>query len=92
MLPLGLTARPGEGNIQPSRQILASERIFRLQQFLGGATEDQHPSVGPGSRPKVQDIIRTQNRFFVVLHDQDGIAQIPEPLQCREQPGVVPLV
>src|SRR5271157_3306602 len=54
MLSLGFAADPGDGNVQPAGQILAGERIFRPQQFLGRSAEDEQPSVDPGSRSKVQ--------------------------------------
>jgi hypothetical protein len=42
---------------------------------------------GPGA--EVQDVIGRLDGFFVVLHHQDGIAQVPQPLQRGEKPGVI---
>ena len=49
-------------------------------------------SVLPGSRPDIHDAVRRPHRVLVVLHHDQGIAQIPQMPQCRQQLVVVPLV
>ena len=37
-------------------------------------------------------MVRLQDGLLVVLHHEDRVAQVAQPLEGREQPGVVPLV
>ena len=45
-----------------------------------------------GTRPHVDQVVGFQDGFFVMLHHQHGIAQIAQPLEGAEQPGIVPLM
>ena len=49
-------------------------------------------AVLPSSRTEIHDIVRRANRLFVVLDHDDGVAEIPELLERREQPRVVALM
>ena len=50
------------------------------------------PAVLPRARPDVDDVVRRADRLLVVLDDDDGVPQIPQPLQRRDQALVVALV
>ena len=39
------------------------------------------PPCSPGARPEVDDVVRGPDRFFVVLDDDDGVAEIAQPRQ-----------
>ena len=45
-----------------------------------------------GAGPDVDDIIRRQHRFLVMLDDDDGIARIAQLLERSDQLGIVPLM
>ena len=45
-----------------------------------------------GPWPQVDHIVRSADRLLVVLNHQDGVAKVAQPLQCVEQPDIVPLV
>ena len=45
-----------------------------------------------GAGPDVDSPIRCFDRFLVVLDDDQGVTQIPEPEQRLDEPSIVPLV
>ncbi len=45
-----------------------------------------------GARPKIENVIRRANRFFVVLDHDDGIPEIAQPAKRVEEPRVVALM
>ena len=44
------------------------------------------------ARTEVDDVVRRAHRALVVLHDDDGVAKVAQPLERRDQPLVVTLV
>ena len=50
------------------------------------------PAVNPGPRPHIDDPIGGADRLFVVLDDDDSVAEVTQPLQGIEQAPVVALV
>jgi len=46
----------------------------------------------PRPRSDVDNMIRFPHRFFIVFHDDQRIAQIPQMLQRFQQTLVVPLM
>src|ERR671932_2018977 len=49
-------------------------------------------AVHPRSRTHVHDVVSRTDRLFVMLDDYEGIAQIPQLRQRRQEPSVVPLM
>ena len=45
-----------------------------------------------GARAHVDHVVGRKDRFLVVFHDQNGIAEIAEALQADQKAGVVALV
>ena len=63
-------------------------REDRLQRAVG----DDLAAVLARPGPDVDDPVRRPDRLLVVLHDEHGVAQVPQPGQRRDELGVVPLV
>ena len=53
---------------------------------------DDFAAMHPGPRPHVDQVIGLQDRLFVMLHHQHGVADVAQPLERAEQAGVVALV
>ncbi len=73
-------------------QVLAGDAVGARHDCFGGALGDQVPAMDPGARPHVDDPVGGADRLFVVLDDDDRVAEVAQPLQGREQPAVVALV
>jgi hypothetical protein len=58
--------------------------------FIGRAACDQVPAMDAGAGSKVDDVIGVSYRFLVVLHNQHGVAHIPEAFQHVNQAEVIP--
>ena len=53
---------------------------------------DDMPAVLAGARTDVDDPVGGAHRLLVVLDDDQGVADVAQPLQRADQPRVVPLV
>ena len=62
------------------------------QQRRRRSLEDDVAAVLAGAGPEVDDVVGGANRLFVVLDDDDGVAEIAQPGERREQRAVVALV
>src|SRR6266540_4825306 len=49
-------------------------------------------AVTTGARAQIYDIIRSADRFFIVLHDQYRVAEVAQLFECREQACIVALM
>ena len=58
--------------------------------FRRGTGGDQLAPEATGTRPQIDHIVCALNSVGVVLHNQDGIAQIPQLDQCIEETVVIP--
>ena len=56
------------------------------------ARGDDVPAVLPGAGADVDDPVGGAHRLLVVLDDDQGVADVAQPLQGADQPGVVALV
>ena len=45
-----------------------------------------------GARTNINDIVGSPDRVFIVLHHNQGVAEVPQLEQGGEQPIVIPLV
>src|SRR5262249_14077411 len=54
----------------------------------------RHDLATEPSRPgtQVDDVVRGPNGVLVMLDDDDGVAEITQPLECAQQPLVVALM
>lgn len=50
------------------------------------------PAMNPRAWSHIHDLIGAADRFFVMLDHDHGIAQIAQPPQAGQQPGVIALV
>ena len=64
-----------------------------VAQHLGGrALVDDVAAMFTGTEPEIDDIVGGANRLFIVFDDDNGVAQIAQPGERREERAVVPLV
>ena len=69
-----------------------SDAVTVVQQLRRRALEDHVPAVFARARPEIDHVVGRANRLFVVLDDDDGVAEIAQPRQRRQQLAVVALV
>ena len=53
---------------------------------------DHHAAVLAGARSDVHHPVGLVDGVLVMLHDDQGVAEVPEPGECLDQAAVVPLV
>ena len=75
-----------------SGKIICGRRVFRAQDFFERALRDELATARTGARPEIENVIRRANRFLVVLDHDDGIPEIAQPAERRQQPCVVALM
>ena len=74
-------------------QVRAGQRsVAVLEQLRRRALEDHVAAVLAGAGPEVDDVVGGADRLLVVLDDDDGVAEIAQPRERREQRAVVALV
>ena len=74
-------------------QVRAGERPMPVRKQLRRlALEDDVSAMLAGARSQVHDVVGGANRFFVVLHDNDGVSQVAKTGQRRQQAPIVALV
>jgi len=59
---------------------------------FGCSLRDDLPAVLAGTRPHVDDVIGSEDRFLVVLDHDHAIAEVAQMLERSEQPPVIALV
>ena len=65
---------------------------MRPEHFAGSASKDDIPSQPTGFRPHINDIIGGEHHILVMLHHNDGVANVTQFLQRVYQALVVTLV
>ena len=80
------------GNGPAATQIGTGQRLLGRQQRLEIALSNDFAAMDPSSRANVDDVVGGANRVLVVLHHDQGVAQIPELHQGVQQPVVVALM
>ncbi len=92
-LPLaGLRRVAGSGiDSRPVRYAPVSESLLASRSSSGPETT-MCPPCSPAPRADVHHPVRGPDRVLVVLHDDEGVAQVAQPQQGLQQPVVVPLV
>ena len=79
-------------DLPPPGEIRARQRPLVLHHLPRSAGSDDLAAELAGARSEVDDEVRLLHRLLVVLDHDDGVAQIPQPLQRGEQPHIVALV
>ena len=77
-------------NLPHLRQVLSGQTFRRRHYFFRCSTRDDMAAVDTGAGAKVDKIVRRADSFFVVFHNNYGIAEVTKPPQSLEQPSVVP--
>ena len=78
-------------NPAPSK-VITGQRAFGIRNALGPAGVDDMPAILAGVWSDVHQPVRRADRVLIVLDDDQGIPQVAEVLQGRDQPGVIPLM
>ena len=74
-------------------EVRAGQRAVAVgQQVRRLALEDHVPAVLSRARPEIDHVVGRADRLLVVLDDHDGVAEIAQPRQRRQQRAVVALV
>ena len=92
VMAVSLPPHRRHGDRPLAREVLPRQRVRILHDFLR-RTGCHHPS-SVAARPgaDVDEVVRRAHGVLVVLHHNEGIAQIPQPPQGGQQLVVVPLV
>ena len=73
-------------------QIAAGERVGRGHDLGGRALGDDVSAEAAGAGAEVEDIVGRADGVFIVLDDEDGVAEIAEADEGLDEPAVVPLM
>ena len=92
VLAVGRAALLRDGDLLDAGEEPARERGGVRGDLLRRADGDQVAAELPRPRPQVDDEVGRADRLLVVLHHEDGVAEVPQPLERVEEPAVVALV
>ena len=73
-------------------QIWPGQAVRVLHHLVRRAGGDDLAAIDPGARPHVDQIVGGADRLLVMLDHQHGIAEVAQPLQRLQQPGIVALM
>src|SRR5262245_10377488 len=88
-VPVWSTACRRDGDREVAGDVTTGKRIGRGCYVIGTAAGNDDPSVGPGARTQIDNVIGASNRLLVVFDHQHRIPQIPELRKCLQQPNIV---
>ena len=86
---VGAAACFGYRDFHLAGKILAGERCGIRGDIFGRARSDEIAAGFSRARTKIHHVIRAANRFFVVLDDQHGVAQVAQRFKSGQQAAVV---
>src|SRR5699024_7184848 len=92
VLPVSSPALLGDGNFSAPGQVVAGDGAGGVHHLLGGARRHDLAPVDARTRAHVDDIVGRPHGVLVVLHHQQGVAQVPQVLYGLQEHVVVPLV
>ncbi len=92
LLAGALAALGRELDLARAVEIIGGERVLRLEDLLERALGDDLAAMDAGAGAHVDDIVGGADRVLVMLDDEDGVAEIAQPLERVEQPVIVALV
>src|SRR3954466_15328118 len=81
--------RPRSRDLHLSTEILSGDRPRRANDLVHRTGGDHVSTVFARTRPEGDDVIRGPHRLLVVLDHDDGVAEVAQLLQRREQSRVV---
>ena len=82
----------GDGNFQLTGKILPRNGVRAVQNVLQSTGGNDLPAVTACTWANVHNIIRRPHGILIMLHYDQGVAQIPQMLQCGKEFIIVPLV
>ena len=82
----------GDGDGPGTGEVLTGEGVWLGHHVLHGAGGDDFPPVDPCLGADVDEVVGCPHGVLVVLHHDEGVAQIPQVLQGLQEHVVVPLV
>ncbi|XMR42839.1 hypothetical protein ACLK16_21280 [Escherichia coli] len=80
------------GNPLAAREIVTGQRIRVVDDLLGRPLGHDITAMHPGPGAYVEHVVSQANGILVVLHHDDGVAQVAQMDEGREQPLVITLV
>ncbi len=83
------TAFGGNRNVRASGEILASERARIRGDFSGRADGHEFAASLACAGAEIHDVIGAAYRFFIVLDDEDRIAEIAQSFERAQQAAIV---
>ncbi len=93
LLPLVAGAALGwDGNLPDAGEVLAGDALGIGHHRLGLALGDDMAAMDAGRRPHVDEVVGAADGVLVMLDDDDRVAEIAQPLQRLQEPGIVALV
>ena len=91
-VPVAGPAAGGDRNFFGAGEILAGDGCRHGHDLLCGACGDDLAAVDPGGRADIHNVVRGPHGVLVVLHHNEGVAQVPQALEGVQKHVVVPLV
>src|SRR3984893_10931916 len=79
-------------NLAHADEILAGDAVGARHDRFRGALGDDMPAMDPSTRSHIDDPIRGADRLFVVLDDDNRVAEVAQPLQGPQEAPVVALM
>ncbi len=73
-------------------EVLAGEGGGVVHDLLGGAVGDEVAAVFAGAGAEVEDVVGFADGVFVVLDDEDGVAEVAEVFEGVDEALIVALV
>ena len=91
-MAVAVAPRGRHRNALAAAQVLAGERVLAVQKPVHRTGIQDVAAVDAGARADVYHPVGRAYGIFIVLHDDEGVADIPQMAQGVQQSRVVPLV
>jgi hypothetical protein len=75
-----------------AREVLAGDGLGGVHDLLRGAICDEEAAVLTCSGAEVEDVVGVADGVFVVLDDENGVAEVTEVFECVDEALVIALV
>ena len=79
----------GDHDLLAARQVLAGQRQFALVHLARCSLRGDRAAEPAGAGPEVIQAVGRLQDFAIMLDHDDGVAEITQLLECRQQPAVV---
>ena len=92
MLAAAVSSLGGDIDAAVAGQVMAGQAVFMLHHFRRSALGDNLAAMDARTGAHVDKVVGGADGIFVMLDDDDGIADIAQTLQRCQQPVVIPLM